>query len=49
MAAGLRSMTYDDQRGITVGELVVIDLNSGETFQVETGGLVSQIQWGGSN
>jgi hypothetical protein len=49
MVAGLTSMVYDDLSGVWAGKLVVIDLNSGETFPVETSGLISQIQWGGSN
>lgn len=46
VAAGLRSITYDEARGIRAGQLVIIDMSSGETVQVDTGALVHQIQWG---
>jgi WD40 repeat protein len=46
LVAGLRSTLYDPQQAIFTGDLVVVDLLHGATVQIQTGGRVSDVQWG---
>jgi hypothetical protein len=46
VVAGLRAMTYGDD-GRAAGDLLLLDLRSGQTIQVRTAGPVSDIRWAG--
>lgn len=45
VVAGFRAMTYND-RGAASGDLVILDLSTGELSRVPTHGPVSRVQWG---
>ncbi len=45
MIAGFRNMEYSDN-GCTAGDLIVIDMSSGNVTQPETRGQTSRFQWG---
>jgi Tol biopolymer transport system component len=45
LAAGLGGMAYDEA-GLASGNLVILNMSTGETVQIQTGGPVWDIQWG---